>query len=272
MKELPFFGRLQQRSRLYSGRLMRSGLGGMNRPCVYMHVPKCGGTSVSEALYATVPLHHKIGILDARATRRALALHHLGVDDVAPFHDEGARAEEAAAFREQLFFMYLAQECRLIHGHFLLSDRIWAHAKDQYGFVSILRDPLERTVSNYRMAHRNGIFPGDFDSFLDSQMGRRMALHVLRFFSGQTTISPEEVPAATAKARTRMTGFALIGMLEDLDGFCERFADLFGARLSIAHYNRATGPDLDITPQQRARLEELCAPDIELTNYARGLM
>lgn len=270
MKELPFPERLRQRTRLYSGRLLRSGTGGLSRPCVYMHVPKCGGTSVSEALYATVPLHHKIGILDARATRRALALHHLGVDDVSSFHDEGDRAEEAAAFREQLFFMYLAQDCRLIHGHFLLSDRIWEHAQDRYGFVSILRDPLARTVSNYRMAHRNGIFPGDFDAFLDSAMGRRMALHVLRFFSGQTTIPPEEVAPAMDRARARMAGFALIGMLEDLDGFSRRFAEEFGARLSIPHYNRGTGPDLDITPDQRRKLEALCAPDIELTERARA--
>lgn len=236
-----------------------------------MHVPKCGGTSLSEALYATVPLHQKIGILDARATRRALALHHLGVDDVSSFHDEGERAEEAAVFREQLFFMYLAQECRLIHGHFLLSDRIWTHAKDRYGFVSILRDPLARTVSNYRMAHRNGIFQGDFDAFLDSAMGRRMALHALRFFSGQTTIPPKDVPAAMDRARARMAGFVLIGMLEDLSSFSKRFAEHFGARLSIAHYNRASGPDLDITGEQRRKLEALCAPDIELTELARGM-
>lgn len=270
MQEMLPSERLIQRSRLYLGRTSRTALGrGPRASCIYLHIPKCGGTSLSEALYATVPLNRKIGILDAPSIRRALAMRHLGLDDVVSFHDEGDRAEDSAAFREMLVLMYVAQGCRLIHGHFLLSSRIWEMSRSRYEYVSLLRDPIERTISNYRMAHRNGIFRGDFDAFLDSVMGRRMSQHVLRFFSGRATIPPGEEAAAMRTAHGHMAGFALIGFLDDLGGFARAYGDLFGVRPRIAHYNRASGPELTLSKGQMARLEALCAHDIELTDAAR---
>ena len=66
MRELPPLARFRQRSRLYLGRSLRT-VAGLRQPCVFIHVPKCGGTSVSEAIYATVPLHRKIGNLDSHS-------------------------------------------------------------------------------------------------------------------------------------------------------------------------------------------------------------
>ena len=83
-----------------------------------MQMPKCGGTSVSEALYATVPLHHKIGILNSPPIRRALALASLGQDEALSYHDEGPQAAAVAAFREQLALMHLAHDCLLGNGAF----------------------------------------------------------------------------------------------------------------------------------------------------------
>lgn len=268
MRELPPLARFRQRSRLYLGRSLRT-VSGLRQPCVFMHVPKCGGTSVSEALYATVPLHRKIGILDSPSIRSALAIQHSGQDDLS-FHDEGARADDIAAFRETLLLMHMAHRATLIHGHFLFSERAWQHFGDRYRYVTILRDPVARTVSNYRMDRRTGTFAGSFDDYLSSDHGRRQALHKLRYFSGMATVAPQDEPEAMERALRNMERFSLIGFLEDLDGFSRDFAALFGVRPWIPHYNSA-GQDkpFAMTTEQRDRLAALSAPDIEL--YAHAL-
>ena len=269
MRQLPPVERFRQRARLYGGRAARTlPGGGLKHRCVFMHVPKCGGTSVSEALYATVPLHHKIGILDSPAIRRAMAIQTLGQDDTTSFHDEGPRAPEIADFREKLVLMHMAHDCRLVHGHFLFSEAAWQQFGHAYRYVSILRDPMERTVSNYRMDRRTGVFDGDFDAFLDSPEGRRKARHMLRFFGGQSEIADADTETLMQTARRNIDRFTLIGFLDDLPGFARDFADIFGARPAIAHYNRASDKGLDLTPAQRTRLESLCAPDLALYRHA----
>ncbi|MDP5307515.1 sulfotransferase family 2 domain-containing protein [Paracoccus spongiarum] len=269
MRELPPFARFKQRSRLYAGRSLRTMAGqSLRHPCVFLHVPKCGGTSVSEALYATVPLHRKIGILDSPSIRRALAIQQAGRDDLS-FHDEGPHADEITRFREALVLMHMAHQATLIHGHFLFSEAAWRHFGGRYRYVTILRDPVARTVSNFRMDQRTGTFTGDFDAFLDSAEGRRKALHKLRYFSGMATVAPEDEAGALALARRNIERFSLIGFLDDLPGFADGFAALFGPRPRIAHYNKADEAPFAMTDAQRDRLEALCAPDIALYHHAR---
>jgi len=270
MRKLPPFERFLRRSSVYRGRI-----GGMvtgrklKSPCAFMHLPKCGGTSLSEALYALVPLNQKIGILDAPSTRRALSIFHEGLDDVRPFHDEGDNSAIMMQFREQLLLMHMAHESALVHGHFLFSEKAYQAFGQSYKYITIMRDPLARTISNYRMAARNKVFVGDFDAFLQSSMGRRMALHSLRYFSGQADIAGKEEANLLAIAKTNMDRFALVGFIEQQDKFASAFHDIFGAAPQIGHHNAGGEDQFEITSHQRARLERLCAPDIELWDYAR---
>ena len=272
MRELPPIARFRQRSRLYLGRSLRTVAGQAPRqPCVFLHVPKCGGTSVSEALYATVPLHLKIGIIDSPSLRRAMAIQHTGQDDLS-FHDEGPRADQIAALRETLLLMHMCHRATLIHGHFLFSERAWQHFGDRYRYVTILRDPVARTISNWRMDRRTGSFTGDFDAYLGSDHGRRQAQHMLRHFSGIATVPPDRESEAMALALRNLGRFSLIGFLDDLPGFARDFGALFGLRPRIPHYN-AAGPGRapDLRPDQLARLRELCGPDLALYAHARRI-
>lgn len=273
MRNLPAAQRALRRSRIYRGRLFRAAANrSLDARCVFMHVPKCGGTSLSEALYALVPIHRKIGIIDTPSLRRALALQHGNVDDPLLFHDEGSHAATVARARELLLLMHLAHGCDLVHGHFLFSERAFAHFGESARFVTVLRDPVERTVSNYHQACRGGAFDGDFDAFLDSTLARRMALHVLRYFSGVADVVPADIPALTERAKANMSRFSVLGFIEDLPDFLDRFETTFGARPKVAHHNRtARAQSIALTARQKSRLERLCAPDMALTEYARTL-
>lgn len=271
MRQLPVLERTLRRSLVYRGRVSRMiTRSTLKRPCAFMHLPKCGGTSLSEGLYALVPLQEKIGILDSASIRRALTIYHGGPDDPRPYHDEGEHAAEVAKFREQLVIMHMAHRATLIHGHFLFSQKAHNQFGDRYAFVTIMRHPVARTISNYRMAHANGVFDGDFDAFLSSGMGRRMALHNLRYFAGKADVAPEEEAELLQVAKDNMAKFAVVGFIEEQDEFLAKFSDIFGAKPQIGHYNKAKDRDVSLTGDEMRRLEALCASDVELYDHARG--
>jgi len=270
MRKLPPLERFLRRSRVYRGRVARMVIQAkLKHPCVFMHVPKCGGTSLSEGLYSLVPLNLKIGILDSPSIRRAMALQHFDRDEDKTFHDEGDEVVRISEFRERLLLMHLSHECHLIHGHFLFSETAYRHFGDRYKFVTILRDPIARTISSYRMAKRTDHFRGDFDAFLQSAKGRRMALHNLRYFSGIADVAPGDEAAALEKAKANLARFSVVGLIEEQADFGRRFRDVFGYAPPLGHYNRARDESLEVTADQRKRLEALSWPDLEIDALAR---
>ncbi|SFR09496.1 hypothetical protein [Poseidonocella sedimentorum] len=269
-RELPFAERNLRRARVYSGRLIRAASPAARVPrVIFFHMPKCGGTSLSEALYATVPLSERIGVLDARSTRRAAAMMAACRDDPWLCHEDLGRGAEVFALREALALQHIAWDSALIHGHLLCSDRLEAFAHQRYGFVTLLRDPVERMVSNYLMARRAGIAPEDPDAYLDSPLARHHAQVYLRYFSGLA--EPGEVPQAPRLAAERLARFDLIGFLDDLDGFAAAYRARFGPALRIHSYNRAPSGDSPFSASQMARASELCAEDVALFEAARAV-
>lgn len=224
---------------------------------------------MSEGLFATVPFYERIGRLTSREIRDSTSFYYTGRCNRTEFHDEGPKAKELADFRERLVLMYMAKECMLIHGHFLFSDTIHRMSDGMFKYVTILRNPVARTISNYRMAVHSGAIPDDFDRFLDSAMGRRMSQHVLRYFSGRHTVESGDETLASEVAKTNILRFSVIGFLDDLKGFAEHFSDEFGVKPRFCHYNKAPGSKVELSAQQLSRLEELCAPDTELTDWLR---
>lgn len=88
-RKAPFRERLTRRARILQGRTIRSAPGQKPaHPSLFFHLPKCGGTSLSEAMYATIPFSERIGVLDALATRRAVSLLQDGLDDPVKYHED----------------------------------------------------------------------------------------------------------------------------------------------------------------------------------------
>lgn len=262
----------RRRARIYGGRAGKTALGrGIAHPCLFLHLPKCGGTSLSEALYAAVPLHRRVGVIDALATRRAAAIQAFGKDDVWLCHDDLESGAGTFALREQLLLTHACWNTVLIHGHVLFTDRVEQHVLRDYRVVTVMRDPVRRAISNYRMALAAGIAPANVDEWLASPIGRQHATVALRYLSGRASVPEAEAEAALAIAMRRLELFAIIGFLEDLPGFVDAFAKLMGTRLSLGRANEARGPGVELTPAQMARLESLCAADIALYHRAKDL-
>ena len=234
-----------------------------------MHMPKCGGTSISEAMYGTVPLGRGVAVIDAVATRRAAAMLHFDRDDSLLCHEDLAEGAKVFDLREALLLQHMAWGASLIHGHVLYSPKARTHFGDKYRYVTLLRDPVARMLSNYRMMAGRGGITGDFDSYLASPVARSHAQVYLRYLSGQTVIADADLPRLLALAQSRLADFAVVGFLDDLPAFQRRYRAVFGVSLRINSYNQGAGRQPDLTAEQAARVRALCAADQAIHDLAR---
>lgn len=244
--------------------------GRLHHPCFFMHVPKCGGTSLSEALYATVPMHRRVGVIDAIATRRATTLMHADSGEESLYHDDLPNGVEVYALREKMLLVHMAWGSELIHGHVLFSERAHRHFGERYRYVTLLRDPLERTLSNFLGSTRDGLVGGDLDEYLGSEIFRTHGLSMLRYFSGTHPLEPADEEAALERAKRNMDRFAIVGFLDDLDGFARQFSAVFGRRLTIFRYNSSRTAHPSPSAAQTSRMETVLASELELWEYARA--
>lgn len=270
MKELPYFERNLRRLRVYVPRAVRMFSGRQAHAlCCFMHIPKSGGTSLSEALHASVPLNQHIGVIAAIPTRRVAGVVFAGVDDPTVVHEDGARCEELFKLRELQLMVFMAEQNALIHGHFLFSQLAYEKFGGSYRYVSVLRDPIQRVVSNYRAARFENYFMGSFEEYLASDVGRRHAQVNLRYFSGMAEIPRGKETEALSIAKDNQDKFSLIGVIEDMNLFRSQYNDLFRTNLKIRHYNVARGDKVRLSSSEKASLERLCAEDLVLYERAR---
>lgn len=271
-RKAPFRERTARRLRILTGRARRTA--GTRKPkhrSVFLHMPKCGGTSISEAMYATVPFSQRLGVIDAVSTRRAAAMLKHGQDDPALCHEDLAHGQDVFDLREGMLLQHMAWDSWLLHGHVLYSDKAESHFGDRYKYVTLLRDPVERMISNFRMTQRAGVVTEDLDNYLDGPVARSHAQVFLRYLYGKTVIADEEVPEALELAKARLAKFAVIGFLDDLEGFTARYRDVFGVSLRVARLNAAPDRKPDYSEAQMERIRALCAPDLEIYRFAQTL-
>lgn len=270
-RKAPFRERMTRRAAIVAGRARHSlPKGAPRHRSVFLHMPKCGGTSLSEAMYATVPFSERIGVIDAISTRRAAAMLRFGTDSDTQCHEDLEFGQDTFDLREGLLLQHMAWDTMLIHGHVFWSEQAEQHFGDVYKYVTLLRDPVARTLSNYRMARRKGTAAEDFDAWLEGPMARRQAQVYLRYLAGSNDIAEDAVSSALELAQSRLARIPLVGFLDDLEGFVRAYRALFGVKLRMPQLNMAPDEAPDLTPDQTKRLQQLCRPDIALWDAARG--
>lgn len=270
-RPLPFWEQMSVRFSVNAGRLWYGIVGDMRANCCFMHVPKCGGTSMIHGLRRLCPIQRSLGLIQVAPSRSAISLLAERRLDYFGFHEDGPRTADVFAFRRSLLFYFLASDLPLVAGHFLFDRDAFANFGDRYRFISVLRDPVERMVSHYNEERRGNYLDLPFVAYLETNLAWRHATTALRYFSGMAHIEPTHLDHALALAKANLRCFAVVGFTENLDRFCARFADLFGRRLRIGHYRRAVLPKPDIDRAMRHRLEVMCRGDLELYQAAKEL-
>lgn len=243
----------------------------------FLHIPKCGGVSIGQAIAATylsLNLRNDSGIinLNAPVSRQVIeateGLHYpYDTDDDYPILN----------FREKLLLYFMAQSnSRYISGHFLFSNIAFQKYGEKFSFVTVLRDPVKRWISSYFY----NIFKADdhmkmndeIEARLESHFGISQGYQLVKFLGGANQAGDYTSMKAINQAKENLKRFEIVGFLENLGDFTKKLNDRFHVKLKIAKKNQNPAPSSIrksvLTPELIERITEVCQPDIQVYKYA----
>jgi hypothetical protein len=217
---------------------------------VYIHVPKCGGSSFGAALRARY--------LWSQATIR------LGQGD--PALRGEARILDDYRQRSAQLHRLIQRRVRIISGHVQYDGALHRNAASDWAFVTLLRDPVERFVSHFNYLQRHHPDPQrapDLDRFVETEDARRIASQYLFYFGGESLTMTQEPNTAETRAITALLRFDVVGDLARPAQFAHDLRKLTGGVLPVIRRNVAPA-QTKIPSHLRTRIEALCASDMRI--------
>lgn len=223
----------------------------------FLHLPKCGGTSLNAALNAHyVRAGYETVGLDAHASKKAA----------------DAVGETLQDFRSDLYLYYLARErLRYLSGHFTFSELAWDVADGRWAFLTMLRDPVARWYSAY--------FYGRYKTHSDHfRITRPLAEHA----EHQWARGPQSMYARflgvagegqVGRAIATLERFDLVGVLEESETLVRECERVLGVGLSLERKNAsprsAEEQQDEVTPEIDRLVREIVEPDRRIYDAVR---
>lgn len=199
----------------------------------FCHIPKCAGVSLSNAIYAS--LYPKV----FKASRFASHIDLFGSRVSAELLD----IDMMLARESELIFQLSDKYQIFTTGHCKARPNVVDKFKDDWNFVTILREPSKRFVSEYvynKFKSSNWVKNSDEISiYLESEKALLSSTTYARFFShfsNPTDILNNEQEAIES-AISNLKNFAVSGSLENLDSWQSSFNAKFDTKIRIENKN-----------------------------------
>ena len=241
-------------------RINRIGGNKLEERIYFLHLPKCGGSSVHDAL-------------------RNVASASAHLDPIASKEAAEAAGMSLMEYREQILLYYMSMSnLQYIGGHFRWSDTVYEKFSSSWRFVTIMRNPVDMWFSKYFYDRfkKSDHFKLDtnLEAYLESEAGQRLGSSMVEKFTDSSNFTGNSVTSQMAldRAIQNLEKFSLVGFLEDLDSFRNSFLKKFGVKLCALHDRKNPASSLQKAAKMdssiRRRVEEVCQPNLELYEHA----
>ena len=226
----------------------------------FLHMPKCGGTSIYKSI------KNGFGLLEISHGRNIF-----GLDPSASLKGSKLTGDSLRDYRERLLIYHMAKEHqKLIYGHFFFSQKSFDTFGSEWNFITILRNPVSKWFSQYfynrfkKSEHFK--LDSDLESFLSTNESISMGRDYVYNLTDDVSFEDASSDWAAKQAISNLDHFALVGILEKLDLFSSQYEKYFDAKLSIKKHNRnplsQTKQSEMISDELKQRVEEICQPNI----------
>ncbi|MEH6607262.1 MAG: hypothetical protein V7711_16905 [Pseudomonadales bacterium] len=228
----------------------------VDKKICFVHMPKCGGTSVIHALRHPFFYRDSIHFKSSRATAKAKKM-----------------GWDINQYREECLVKLLSKpRYNYVSGHYRCTQKTVRQFEDIWGFFTLLRNPEKRWFSHYfynrHKTSRHYKIDISIDEYVQSEAGQSIGSMYVGFLSDVPDRRSEE---AIQDAIDSLKRFSLVGVMENLEKFTTSFEAAFGRKLEIPNKNQSPASQIQmevVTDEIKARVAEICAPDIRIYNYA----
>ena len=233
----------------------------------FIHVPKCGGTSLFTGMKRTLPFKQLRHFGSLSAYNSIVALEK-GCGKKFNYSQE--MVLEVMRLREQVA-MYLLSDPNLciLAGHFAFSQSLYRSFGTEFGFTTLLREPTARWFSNYffhQGRSSSHSIHSDIETFIDSPLGVQAGSDYVMFLGGLRDDLNYGDELAIQNAKQNLSDkIVLAGTLENLPSFELEFLNSFGKQLEVPIQNKnpisAKAQQQVISDSIREKVADICRPN-----------
>ena len=251
--------------------------GGLRENIVFLHLPKCGGTSINHAINC----HYQT--LDFRTDNCSVSLSAPASSNVVKLMNQTDYPYDTTddypilKLREHLLLYFLSlQTNRYFSGHFPFSETAYREFHGKHAFITVLRDPVKRWISSYFFNrhkdsdHRK--IEQDITMHLRSPFGQSQGYEYVKFLGGANKAGDYTSRQAIDRAKRNLHKFDVVGFIEYQEDFLDQFENRFGVRLKLEKKNWNPASESYrksiVTEEIEEKIKTICKPDRELYQYA----
>jgi len=243
---------------------------------VFHHVPKCAGVSVYSSLAHCYWPNKVRPVIPRPSYTAARATEIMGTH----FTDLGAENthffDSVQLFRQYMLLYNLEAGASFSGGHVHYSPRIHDRFRNTHLFVTVLREPVSRFLSQYFYSSKSASHDR-IDMTLEQAvetLGPKWGAAQVAYFADVGANLSSTPTEAVARAKTNLARLDVVGLVENLPAFARSLGRALETPLFLQHANRSPTkrrPEDTIPAGLMDKIRELCQPDIELYEHARKL-
>jgi hypothetical protein len=167
-------------------------------------------------------------------------------------------------------------DVRCVSAHIPFSSVAFDIFHGRYLFVTLLRDPIQRFVSNYLWSYKrlgaHARIDEELGDFLCTDRAKALGSTYVRYLCGQPGMRFADMHAAVDLACTNLQRLDHVGFLDRMEPFASTLSRLTRRRLRIGRENvgkRHTAHCQIMASPLKQKILDVCAPDLDVWNAAR---